>query len=71
MMYLKVHNSNGKLLALHANIRLGWKDLPETYALAYSGAIHWLIKNILWHFRQKDSVETVFKANLNQVLKNG
>jgi hypothetical protein len=33
--YLEGHHTNGKFLALPANIRLGWKGLPGTNTLAY------------------------------------
>jgi hypothetical protein len=35
MRHLSVASFYGKLLALHTNIRKGWKGLPRTNTLAY------------------------------------
>ncbi len=63
---MDVHS--GRLLALSANIRLGWKGLPGTSALAYDEkAEHTAVKSFITlatdrGFKNKQKLQNIFQG---------
>jgi hypothetical protein len=55
-----------RILALATNIRLGWKDLPGTNTLGYSGSLIRYEENNLYSAPGSDSIK-MFCGNLYKI----